>query len=229
MTEFKPYRRKGRDGLYVDFGNVKLPDGTRKRFRSRKCEGTNLTQAKEWARKEYVRLVTHGLARRKEEIPTVDEVFERYLKTSTTVGGRRGRPLGDRFVADSRSAYKVWIQARLGTLKVTDLDRRCIDNIVADMRAKGLKPRTIRNVLDVLSGCLKHAKDYGDIERVSSFPSVEVNRTDSTAYTWEQMEHALDVARNWNDPDSYPLLLLGFHAGMYQEEIKESLTIDVSE
>ena len=89
----EPYKRNGRTGWYVAFGSVKLPDGTRRRFRDQKCEGRTKKQAEDWAWRERARIAEHGPRSRAgtEVPPTIDDLFEEYLERSAKVGGRLGK------------------------------------------------------------------------------------------------------------------------------------------
>ncbi|MFN8176404.1 MAG: site-specific integrase [bacterium] len=222
MAILTPYRREHRLGWYVDLGTVKLPDGTRRRFRCVRCEGRTLTQARRWTEREYGRLIVEGPRdERKEAVPTFDELFLEYLERSEKVGGRRGKAHGH-WLFRQRVEYcgthgdAGWISPRFGSRHVDDVNARDLDRFFAEMHDAG---HTSSHARQVLSGMLKLAKRYGYIREVPELPPIVRRVEKGIAYTWEQMTHLLAVARGWSDADALVLLLLGLHGGLYQEEI----------
>ncbi len=228
MAKLEPFRRKGREGWYVDLGTVKLPDGTRRRFRCVKCEGRTMTQRREWAQRERARLAMHGPTERRKEapavavvVPTFDELFEDYQQYCEKIGSRRGKSHGH-WLHRQRVEYcgthgnAGWIRPRFGSRRVDSINVREIDQFFAELHDAGRWPAHARQVL---VGMLKLAKRYGHLKEIPELPPAPKRLEKGPAYSWEQMEHLIAVARDWNDPDALDLVLLGLHAGLYQEEI----------
>jgi integrase len=219
----KPYRRSGRHGWYVDLGYVKLPDGSRRRFRGLRCEGRTKADAEEWAWSARARIAQHGPdgPSGKGVPPTVDELFPLYLDRSEKVGGRRGKA-NAHWLQRQRVEYcgtngnGGWLRRPFGSKPVDRIDARSLDDLVARMTEAGHEPT---HALQVMKGILKLAKRYGHIAELPEFPTVQRPRPARTAYRFDEMARALTEARRSNDPNVHAVLLLGFHAGLYQEEI----------
>lgn len=221
----EPYKREGRKGWYVDLGYVKHPDGSKRRHRGLKCEGRTKEEARSWAYQERALIATHGDRKQpKEEPPTVDELFPLYLERTEKVGGRRGKA-GAHWLERQRSAYcglggkAGWLRPRFGELPVTKVDSKKLDRLVMDMHEAGRSPKTIIHTLQVMRGILNLAVRHKHLGTLPDFPDIQDSRPARKAFTFEEAARALDCARRAADRRGYVLLLLGFHAGLYQEEI----------
>jgi integrase len=88
-----------------------------------------------------------------------------------------------------------------------------------DMHDAGRSTKTIGHTLQVMRGVLDLAKRHGHLNTLPDFPALKDRRPKRIAYRFEESVRALDKAREDSDPLAYLFLLLGFHAGLYQEEI----------
>ena len=215
MVKVRRYR--GGNGWEVDFVPI-YEDGSEGPRVRKKSPRSSRSESMRWASQFKRKLEREGRQQSRREIPTLDELLTPYLERSAKIGGARG-PAGPKWIESQESAYRKWIAPRLGSRKVSMITAHDLDALAGRMVDAGRKPRTIRNALAVLRGTLKLAKRYGHISEVPEFPRIHLNRPKRVVHSLDDLRHVLDVARDWKDPASLPVLCLGLFASLRAGEM----------
>jgi len=152
----RPYRRHG-GGWEVDI-RLRLPNGKRYRERS-KAPVKAKSAALRWGQDRERHLLQHGPDQRKEEVPTLEEFGSRFIAEYAVAN--RQKPSG---VAAKQTILEVHLVPALGTKRLDAIMNEDIQRLKHQLRERA--PKTVNNVLTVLSVLLKKAVEWGVIEQM---------------------------------------------------------------
>jgi len=188
----RPYRRGGWE---VDI-RTKLPDGTRYRERSR-APVSSKTVAQRWGEDRERHLVQHGLPQQNREVPTLTEFAPRFM---------------DGYVRANRHLLPA-----LGDRRLNAITNEHVQRLKLKLTRKS--PKTVNNVLTVLSILLKTAVECGELDRMPcTIKSLPTPKSAAGFHDFEEYERLLTVAQKRGD-NTYLMVLLGGDAGLRLGEI----------
>jgi integrase len=200
-------------GWEVDI-RVVLPDGTVIRER-RKAQQSSESSARRWAEARERHLLLHGKPKpvRKEErkTPTLREFAPRFLDGYATAN--RLKPSG---VSSKEVAIRVHLFPQFGDKRLDDITTENVQQLKSAMVARS--PKTVNNVLTVLSVMLRTAVEWNVIERVPcTIKLLKTPKTTAAFHDFEAYERLVAAART--DALAYLIVLLGGEAGLRCGEI----------
>ena len=203
----RPYRGGGWE---VDI-TIRLPDGSQYRERKRAARFSK-SSAQRWAQDRERYLLQHGPPTANREVTTLEAFAPRFVDGHARAN--RHKPSG---IASSESILKWHLVPTLGP--------KCLDAITNE-QVQRLKlalseraPKTVNNVLTVLSTLLKKAVEWGELERLPCVVKLLPNPKKTMGFhDFDQYERLLTVARK-RGPDSYLMVLAGGEAGLRLGEI----------
>jgi hypothetical protein len=194
-----------RGGWHVDVRLV-LPDGMP--FRERKVFKTaSKSAAQRWGGDRERHVLRNGLPKPKKEVPTLVEFAPRFVNGHARAN--RHKPSG---IAATESIIKWHLVPALGG--------KCLD-VITNEQVQKLKlsmaksaPKTVNNVLTVLSTLLKKAVECGDLDRLPCTTKLLPNPKKTMGFhDAEEYERLLSVAQK-RGPQAYLMILLGGDAGL---------------
>ncbi len=219
----------------------KWPDGTpfRRRFRA---PVNTANQAQRWGEDLERRIYADGkdgsLARTKRDVtssersdstkevkyvsivPTLDEFWPQFIKGHCQAN--RHKPSS---IERKESAYRTWLQPRLGNTSLDAIGPADIASLKADLAKSSA--RTANNVLTALSACLKFAgpdglrrsEGLGIIERAPRIRLLPLDSDDVPEwYEVSDYQRLVEAAARL-DPRIHVLVLLAGSAGLRKSEI----------
>ena len=191
---------------------VLLPDGTRHRER-RKVPAPSKAAAKRWGESRQRELMLKGPPERKKEVETLREFAPRFLDGYARAN--RHKPSG---IAGKATVFKAHLLPALGDKRLDAITNEDIQAL--KLRLKERSPKTVNNVLTVLSVLLKKAVEWQLIEklpctvRLLAIPKATVARF----YDFEEFARVVEAARQDGEA-AYSIALLGGEAGLRCGEI----------
>jgi integrase len=190
---------------------TKLPDGTRYRERSR-APVSSKTAAQRWGEDRERHVVQHGLPQQHKEVPTLNEFAPRFL--DGYVRANRQKPSG---IAGEQSVLKWHLLPALGDQRLNAITNEHVQRVKLKLASKS--PKTVNNVLTVLSILLKTAVEWGELERLPcTIKALPTSKGAAGFHDFEEYERLLTVAQKRSD-NTYLMVLLGGDAGMRLGEI----------
>ena len=204
-VKVRPYRRGGWE---VDI-RVMLPDGSRGRERKR-APVSSRSAALRWGQGRERELLIHGRPasqRDRREVPTLEAFAGRFVHRYAQAN--RQKPST---IATKQSLLRVHLIPMLG---VTRLDAITTEDVQQLKQAlSGKAPKTVNNVISVLSTLLKTAVEWGVIERVPcTIRMLKVPKSSAVFHDFETYERLLTAARA-TGPQVALMVLLGGEAGL---------------
>jgi integrase len=200
-------------GWEVDI-RTELPDGTDIRER-RKAPVTSKSAAQKWGEARERVLLLHGKPKpvRKEvqETPTLKEFGPRFLDGYAKAN--RLKPSG---IAAKDTIFRRHLIPALGDKRLDQITTEDVQRVKAALMERS--PKTVNNVLTVLSVALKTAVAWSVIEHVPC--TITLLRTPKSAaafHDFEQFERLVEASRS--DPQAHLVVLLGGEAGLRCGEI----------
>jgi integrase len=196
-------------GMEVDIAVV-LPDGTR--YRERKVQKASKSVALQWGNNRERFLLTHGRPAPAKEVPTLQEFAPRFLETYEKAD--RHKPSG---VASKESILRVHLIPTLGSQKLDAITNTTVQQL--KLRLHDKSPKTVNNVLSVLSTLLKTAVEWGLIQQLPcSIRLLPVPKRDAAFHDFDAYERLLSAAKSI-DWRTYLIVLLGGECGLRVGEI----------
>ena len=200
-------------GWEVDI-RIPLPDGTDIRER-RKAPATGKSGAQKWGEARERVLLVHGKPKpankEVQHIPTLKEFAPRFLEGYAKAN--RLKPSG---VAAKETAIRVHLLPQFGDSLLNAIATEDVQRLKSAMGAKA--PKTVNNVLTVLSVILKTAVEWDVIERVPcSIKLLKAPKTTASFHDFEEYERLVAAART--DVQAHLVVLLGGEAGLRCGEI----------
>jgi integrase len=203
----RPYRRGGWE---VDI-RVVLPDDSEHRQR-RKAPVSSKSAALRWAEdreREWYYQLTHPQPKNEpaKEVPTLRDFAPRFLDGHDRAN--RHKPSG---IAAKETILNVHLVPLLGTKRLDAITTEDVQRLKKQLRDRA--PKTVNNVLTVLSILLKKAAEWGVIERMpGAVKLLPIPKPSAGFYDFDEYERLVDAARP-TDPNAYLIILLGGEAGL---------------
>ena len=205
-VKVRPFRN---GGFEVDL-SVALPDGTR--YRERKVQKVSKTIAQRWGAARERALLRDGLPAPTKEVPTLKEFAPRFLASYAKAD--RHKPSG---VASKESILRIHLIPTLGTQKLDAITSATVQQLKLHLQHKS--PKTVNNVLAVLSVLLKTALEWGLIQQLPcSIRLLPVPKHDAAFHDFDAYERLLSAAKSI-DWRTYLIALLGGEGGLRVGEI----------
>jgi integrase len=207
----RPYRKGGWEVDIV----VVTPDGAR-RARERKLSPlASKTAALRWAecreRLLFNRLVNPELdqpkKKKKKEVPTLQAFAPRFIE-----GHAVANRLKPSSIASKQAALRLYLLPAFGRRRLDAIKNEDVQRLKASLEHKS--PKTVNNVLNVLSVLLKRAVEWEVIERMPcTVKLLRVDKGKAAFHDVDDYERLVDVARAI-DRRTLLIVLLGGDAGL---------------
>jgi integrase len=203
----RPYRRGGWE---VDI-TFRLPNGLRHRERS-KAPVAAKSAAQRWGQDRQRHLLQYGVSQRKQEVPTLGSFAVRFVDGHARAN--RYKPSG---IAATDTIVRVHLVPILGAARLDAIGNEEVQRL--KLALSGKAPKTVNNVLTVLSVLLKKAAEWGVIERMPcSIKLVAAPKPAMSFYDFRQYERLVESARG-ADWRAELIVLLGGEAGLRSGEM----------
>jgi integrase len=201
----RPYRRGGWE---VDL-RITLPDGSEHRQR-RRSPLASKSKSKDWgeerARVWYAEL-TAPVAEQKREVPTLENFAPRFVDEHSRAN--RQKPST---IAATESLLKWHLVPTLGAKKLDEITDEQVQRLKLSLG--GRSPKTVNNVLTVLSVLLKKALEWHELEKLPCTVKLLKNpKKDMGYYDFDEYDRLLEMAAR-RGRDVYLMVLLGGDAGL---------------
>jgi integrase len=196
-------------GWEVDI-RIELPDGTLIRER-KKAPSTSKTAAQRWAEARERVLLVHGKPKpTKQEVtqetPPLREFAPRFVDGYAKAN--RLKPSG---IAAKKTVLNVHLIPHLGDKKLDQITTEDVQRLKSALEHRA--PKTVNNVLTVLSVLLRTAVEWEVIARVPcAIKLLQTSKTTASFYDFEEYERLVRMASN--DRQAYLIALLGGEAGL---------------
>jgi integrase len=206
-TTVRPYRRGGWE---VDI-TLRFPDGSRYRERIRVSHSSR-SAAQRWGQDRERHLLQHGLPTAKKEVPTFEQFAPRFIDGHARAN--RHKPSG---IAATESIVKWHLLPALGLKPLDTITNEQVQKLKLAMAKRA--PKTVNNVLTVLSTLLKKAVEWGELDKLPCTIKLLANPKKTMGFhDFDEYERLLLVALR-RSPDTYLMVLLGGDAGLRLGEI----------
>lgn len=227
-------RRDPRTGNWFFRTKVRTPDGRKPRlFGTPGTPGPyhDLAQTRVGALEAEQRAIKEALTpkpslqeklQERKEVPTFGVWFNGRFWQEWVIG-ERNKPSEQ---IAKRSAFKIYLEPAFGRLRLDEIGIEQIQQLRATMVTKQLTPKTINNVMAVLSKALRYAVDVGLIEKVPRIRLRKIDRPEIEAWTIEEYAKLLAGALE-ESPFWYAAECLAGDAGLRIGEIRELKWEDV--
>jgi integrase len=201
-----PYRSGGWE---VDV-RLRLPNGERHRER-RVITNLSKSAAKRWGQDRERHLLQHGPSQPAKEVPTLKEFAPRFLDGHARAN--RQKPSG---IETKTSIVNVHLIPLLGTKRLDAIANEDVQKVKSHLADRA--PKTVNNVLGVLSVLLRKAVEWDVIERMPcSIRLLATPKPSVRFYDFDDYERLLAAAER--DPQARLIVLLGGDAGLRCGEI----------
>jgi integrase len=203
----RPYRRGGWE---VDI-HVVTPDGKRSLRERRRATMSARSAVVRWAegreRVLFDRLVNPALDTAKKEVPTLQAFAPRFIESHATAN--RQKPSG---IASKKAILRLYLIPMFGRRRLDAIKSEDVQRLKAHLEVKS--PKTVNNVLAVLSVLLKKAVEWDVIERMPcTVKLLRVDKGKAAFHDFDEYERLVDVARSI-DIRTLLVVLLGGDAGL---------------
>ena len=203
----RPYRSGGWE---VDI-TIRLPDGSQYRERKRASRFSK-SAAQRWAQDRERYLLQHGPPTANREVPTLEAFAPRFVDGHARAN--RHKPSG---IATIESILKWHLVPTLGPKRLDAITNEQVQRLKLALAERA--PKTVNNVLTVLSTLLKKAVEWGELERLPCAIKLLPNPKKTMGFhDFDQYERLLTVARK-RGTDAYLMVLAGGDAGLRLGEI----------
>jgi integrase len=203
----RPYRGGGWE---VDI-TVPLPNGSHYRERKRASRFSK-SAAQRWAQDRERYLLQHGPPAAKREVPTLEAFAPRFVDGHARAN--RHKPSG---IAATESILKWHLVPALGAKRLDAITNEQVQRLKLTLADRA--PKTVNNVLTLLSTLLKKAVEWGELERLPCTIKLLPNpRKTMGFHDFDQYERLLTIARK-RGAETYLMIVLGGDAGLRLGEI----------
>jgi integrase len=212
----RPYRRGGWE---VDI-QWRAPNGRRRRERKR-VSVTSKVAAQRWGEARERELLVHGPEPKRKEVPTLEAFAPRFIDGHARAN--RQKPGG---IAHKEVILRVHLVPQLGGKRLDAIGNEDVQRLKHHLRHKA--PRTVNNVLTVVSTLLKKAVEWQVIEQMPC--AVRLLRTTQGAidfYDFDEDERLVTAAADAN-AQAHLIVLLGGDAGLRSGEMRALEWTDVN-
>ncbi len=203
----RPYRRGGWE---IDI-RVATPDGARQLRERKRAPMSSRSAAVRWAegreRTLFQRLMDPSQNKPRKEVPTLREFASRFLDGHARAN--RHKPSG---IAAKEMILRVYLKPALGHRKLDAIKNEDVQRLKRELEVKA--PKTVNNILAVLSVLLKKAVEWEVIERMPcSIKLLPVPKGSTAFHDFDEYERLVEAARIL-DPRTHLIVLLGGDAGL---------------
>ena len=203
----RPYRRGGWEADIC----LRLPNGSQHRERKRASHFSK-SSAQRWAQDRERHLLQHGLPKPEKEVPTLETFAPRFVDGHARAN--RHKPSG---IAATESIVKWHLLPALGEKRLDAIRNEQVQRLKLALAHRA--PKTVNNVLTVLSTLLKKAVEWGELDKLPCTIKLLPNPKKTMGFhDFEEYERLLTVAQK-RSPDAYLMVLLGGDAGLRLGEI----------
>jgi hypothetical protein len=186
----RPYRSGGWE---VDI-TIRLPDGSQYRERKRAARFSK-SAAHRWAEDRERYLLQHGPPTANKEVPTLEAFAPRFVDGHARAN--RHKPSG---IASIESILRWHLVPTLGPKRLDAITNEQVQRLKLALSKRA--PKTVNNVLTVLSTLLKKAVEWGELERLPCVIKLLPNPKKTMGFhDFDQYERLLTVARHGRVPD----------------------------
>ena len=180
----RPYRSGGWE---IDI-TIRLPDGSQYRERKRAARFSK-SSAQRWAQDRERYLLQHGPPAANREVPTLETFAPRFVDGHARAN--RHKPSG---IASIESILKWHLVPTLGAKRLDAITNEQVQRLKLALSERA--PKTVNNVLTVLSMLLKKAGEWGELERLPCVVKLLPNPQKTMGFhDFDQYERLLTVAR----------------------------------
>jgi integrase len=164
--------------------------------------------AQRWGQDRERHLLQHGPAQPKKEVPTLEQFAPRFVDGYARAN--RQKPSG---IAAKEMILRVYLVPAFGRKRLEAISNEDVQRLKQSMAAKS--PKTVNNVLAVLSRLLKTAVDWTVIERMPcTIKLLRVERGSAASfYDFVEYERLVEAAQKL-DWRTHLIVLLGGEAGL---------------
>ena len=203
----RPYRGGGWE---VDI-RVVSPDGTRHKRERKHAPISSRTAVGRWAaareRVLFERLLSPPKDQPRKEVPTLQEFAPRFVDGHARAN--RQKPSG---IASKTMILRLYLIPAFGRRHLDAIKSEDVQRLKAQLEIKS--PKTVNNILAVLSILLKKAVEWDVIERMPCrIKLLPIEKGAAAFHDFEEYERLVDVARAI-DQRTYLIVLLGGEAGL---------------
>jgi integrase len=203
----RPYRGGGWE---VDI-RVVSPDGTRHKRERKHAPISSRTAVGRWAaareRVLFERLLSPPKDHPRKEVPTLQEFAPRFVDGHARAN--RQKPSG---IAAKTMILRLYLIPAFGRKHLDAIKSEDVQRLKAQLEIKS--PKTVNNILAVLSILLKKAVEWDVIERMPCrIKLLPIEKGAAAFHDFEEYERLVDVARTI-DQRTYLIVLLGGEAGL---------------
>jgi integrase len=192
-------------GFEVDV-RLKLPNGHRHRER-KILSGVSRSSATRWGQGRERQLLLHGLPQPTKEVPTLKEFAPRFLDGHARAN--RQKPSG---IAAKEMLLRIYILPLLGHKRLDTVVNEDVQRLKRSMQTKS--PKTVNNVLSVLSVLLKKAVEWEVMDRVPcSIKLLRIPKAEAAFHDFDGFERLVEAAGQI-DAEARLIVLLGGEAGL---------------
>jgi integrase len=165
-----------------------------------------------WGQDRERYLLQHGPEQPRKEVPTLEAFSARFLEGYALAN--RQKPSG---VAAKHTILNVHLVPALGTKTLDAITNEDVQSLKNQLRSRA--PKTVNNVLTVLSVLLKKAVEWDVIDRLPcAIRLLRVAKPSMGFYDFDEYERLVDAAESL-DPTTHLIVLLGGEAGLRCGEI----------
>ena len=183
---------------------TRLPNG--KRHRERRVLVTSKSAAQRWGEGRERHLLQHGLPQPTKEVPTLEQFAPRFIEAARA---NRQKASG---VAAKEMIVRVHLVPLLGAKPLNAITNEDVEHLKSRLLRKA--PKTLNNILSVLSVMLKKAVEWDVIERLPcTIRVLKVSKGSTRFYDFEEFER-LTIAAAETDRRAYVLVVLAGEAGL---------------
>jgi integrase len=184
---------------------TQFPDGSRHRER-RRLQNVSKVSARNWGQARERHLLQHGRPQPRKEAPALEEFAPRFLEGHARAN--RQKPSG---IAAKETILRVHLIPLLGTKRLDAITNEAVQGLKHTLGNKS--PKTVNNVLTVLSKLLKTAVEWEAIERVPcAIRLLPIPRSSAGFYDFDEYERLVEAAAH--DKQAHLIVLLGGEAGL---------------
>src|SRR6266545_7188385 len=203
----RPYRSGGWE---IDI-RVVTPDGTRQLRERKRSPLSSRSAAQRWAegreRVLFQRLMDPAKQTPRKEAPTLRAFAPRFMDGHARANQQK--PSG---IAAKEMILRVHLLPALGHKRLDAIKSEDVQRLKRNLEAKS--PKTVNNVLAVLSVLLKKAVEWEVIEHMPcTVKLLPVSKGSTKFYDFDEYERLVEAARHL-DPRTHLITLLGGDAGL---------------
>ena len=200
-VKVRPY---GRGGWMVDI-ITRLSNGRRHRERKRLSVASK-SAAHRWGQDRERHLLQHGLPQPKKEVPTFKNFAPRFMDGHARAN--RHKPSG---IATKERMLRLYLVPALGHKRLDVITNEDVQHLKRQLQVKA--PKTVNNVLAVLSKLLKVAVEWNVIERMPCIVRLlPIPKTEASFHGFDEYERLVKAAAD--DGQTLVVVLLGGEAGL---------------